>query len=143
MAGARRWGTDGPVQLRPGTVRVSLWLTLTGWLARQLWRLAVLLVSSPSALLVPLAGVGLVLLGRWLGTVAVGVATLGMRELWGITAPAISTLAYPAIYTIDKVSDTVSGATGKADSIDWIEKETYNNIKYQPMLRPLRWVFDD
>ena len=59
IMGAHRMGTDTPVGWRAGTVRVRVGWLIVGWLARRLWRLAVLAVSSSAASGTLLAGVGL------------------------------------------------------------------------------------
>ena len=84
-------GTDGPVTLRPGSVRVSIWWALTAWLVRRLYRLIALIFSSWSAFLATVVLVGLTLLGRQSGPVLVlvvlAVALAGL-VLWRLRWPA-------------------------------------------------------
>ena len=48
--GAHPLHTDGPVELRAKTVRLSLTALVVSWLARKTARLAGLIVTSPAAL---------------------------------------------------------------------------------------------
>lgn len=70
---------------------------------------------------------------------AVGIGTMGFRDVYGITAPAISTMMWLPVKTIDWINDNIMRGSDK-DSIDFIEKELFNNAKYQPILKPFREV---
>ena len=74
---------------------------------------------------------------------AIGIATTPYREMSGIVAPSIATVAATGIYAADKLSDLISGGEGKKDSIDYAWEKTYNLMERQPVVRPFVEAYDN
>ena len=74
---------------------------------------------------------------------AIGAVGTSYRELTGITAPSIATMAALGIYTADKLSDLISGGEGKKDSLDYAWEKTYDLMVRQPVARPFIEAYDN
>jgi len=61
------------------------------------------------------------------------------RDAFGILAPSFLNITAPVIFAGDALADTVQGAGGKSDALDWAAKTTYNKVKNQPAVR---WAAD-
>jgi len=63
----------------------------------------------------------------------VGMVNMGYRDVSGILAPSISTMAVLPLMVGDKMFDIIGNS--KKDNIDYVYENVYNNFKRQPALR--------
>lgn len=64
---------------------------------------------------------------------ALGLTTQGFNQAYGIAAPSIATMIYPAIKILDAVTDAVDGKG--QDEIDRLESLVWRQFRYQPLVR--------
>lgn len=84
-------GRDDPVTLRPESVRVSVTLLLLGWLCRRVWRLLILILTSPAAIIAVLVLASAILVWRRHGPAPVAVALVlivTVLTAWWLRWPA-------------------------------------------------------
>ena len=62
---------------------------------------------------------------------------IGFRDMAGISAAPYSVVVYPAVKTIDFITDAMQGTKKNKDSFDWLENELKGNIKSNAVIKTI------